>query len=37
MLDYVDPTDLTHVAAGNVATKLFPELVGTTIETADVA
>lgn len=35
MLDYVDPRDLTRVAAGKAAKKLFPELVGRNIFAAD--
>jgi hypothetical protein len=35
MLDYVDPRDLTRVAAGMAPEKLFPELVGKNIYAVD--
>lgn len=35
MLDYVDPRDLTRVAAGKAPEKLFPELIGKNIFSAD--
>lgn len=35
MLDYVDPRDLTRVAAGRSPEKLFPELIGRNLYAAD--
>ena len=35
MLDYVDPRDLTRVAAGKEPEKLFPELIGKNLYAAD--
>lgn len=35
MLDYVDPRDLTRVAAGTRPEKLFPELIGRNLHAAD--